>query len=391
LKTVIALKVIKRALEKNPSRKVIIIVPKISLKVQWEKHIENWKLKNCTVYVVNTIIVRKLKLTCDLLVYDEFHTAGAESFIKVFDIIQYSWLLALTATIERLDGRHKLLLDKAPIVDVITHDEAVANEWISPITEYNLGIELTESDKAYYDDLNKRFHKLFSYFEHDFNLAMKCMTKAGSEAYANREKLDQKVVSQKAFQWNNAMRERKDYLYNLPSKVLVSKQIIDKFPVKTIVFAESTKFVDSLYDLIPNIAVKYHSNMESQIIDGKKYGAKKLRDLAIKKIKDNRYKERVIISAKSLNEGFDVPDIMLGIRSSFTRNPATARQIRGRVCRLFKDGTSKTNALFINIYVKGTQDEKWLAASQEDTDPIFIDSIDEIGKLTETSVISIIG
>jgi hypothetical protein len=47
--------------------------------------------------------------------------------------------------------------------------------------------------------------------------------------------------------------------------------------------------------------------------------------------------------------------------------------------------------LFINIYVKGTQDEKWLAASQEDTDPIFIDSIDEIGKLTETSVISIIG
>jgi superfamily II DNA or RNA helicase len=122
----------------------------------------------------------------------------------------------------------------------------------------------------------------------------------------------------------------KDYLYNLPSKVIATKEIIDKFPVKTIVFSESTKFVDDLYDLLPNIAVKYHSNMESQIIDGKKYGAKKLRDLAIKKIKDNRYKERVIISAKSLNEGFDVPDIMLGIRSSFTRNPATARQIRGK-------------------------------------------------------------
>jgi superfamily II DNA or RNA helicase len=172
--------------------------------------------------------------------------------------------------------------------------------------------------------------------------------------------------------------------------VIATKEIIDKFPVKTIVFSESTKFVDDLYDLLPNIAVKYHSNLKTQIIDGKKFGAKKLRDLAIKKITDNRYKERVIISAKSLIEGFDVPDMMLGINTSYTRNPAALQQKRGRCARLFKNGTIKNNVMFINLYVKNSQDEKWLAAAQEDSDPIFIDSIDEIGKPTEASFVSLI-
>jgi superfamily II DNA or RNA helicase len=58
---------------------------------------------------------------------DEIHVYAASSFAQVFETVNYDMILGLTATIERLDGKEKLLLEKAPICDQVTVKEAVDN------------------------------------------------------------------------------------------------------------------------------------------------------------------------------------------------------------------------------------------------------------------------
>ena len=108
-KTFTAIMVIARLLKARPTGKIIIIVPTINLKAQWGKELKKHKVhKNCEVIVINTAYKKETK--CDLLICDEIHAYGAEQFIKVLDKIQYDFIFGLTATIERTDGKHDILL-----------------------------------------------------------------------------------------------------------------------------------------------------------------------------------------------------------------------------------------------------------------------------------------
>lgn len=55
------------------------------------------------------------------------HLTGAETFIQVFDKVQYQFILCLTGTLERLDMRHILIEKFAPVCDRITIEEAEKN------------------------------------------------------------------------------------------------------------------------------------------------------------------------------------------------------------------------------------------------------------------------
>jgi superfamily II DNA or RNA helicase len=59
-----------------------------------------------------------------MLILDEAHRAAAQQMIQIFDKVQYSYILCLTGTMERLDMRHLLLSKYAPICDRITLEEA---------------------------------------------------------------------------------------------------------------------------------------------------------------------------------------------------------------------------------------------------------------------------
>lgn len=80
---------------------------------------------NTRVEIINSVV--KLDWSCDLLVVDEVHLTGAETFIQVFDKVQYKFILCLTGTLERLDMRHLLIEKFAPVCDRITIEEAEAN------------------------------------------------------------------------------------------------------------------------------------------------------------------------------------------------------------------------------------------------------------------------
>jgi RNA polymerase primary sigma factor len=152
-KTFCAFLLIDRMITKNPSKSTIVVVPTDNLKEQWERQIKKRKLKNINVFVVNGITINEIQLTCDLLILDEGHRYAADVFSRVFNI-KYHYLLNLTATIDRTDGLHIMLLKKAPIVDTITLQEAKRNGWVSDYIEYNLGLELTEEDRIIYNKIN---------------------------------------------------------------------------------------------------------------------------------------------------------------------------------------------------------------------------------------------
>jgi superfamily II DNA or RNA helicase len=335
--------------------KIHIVVPTKYLQSQWNKEIKALKLSklDIEVFVINTYI--KQDRTCDFLILDEIHNYGSALRVKVFTM-NYQYLLGLTATTERKDLMHSIILSYAPVVDRIDLKEARREQYVSDYVVYNLGITLSESDKMYYTFINQNFYKHYNVFGRDFNLAMTCMSnKNARERYATTSGLSSESIGYNAVRFNKFMQERKNFLYNLPSKLEVVKKIIEKFKVQTVTFSENTSFADKLSETIPNSA-SYHSKIP-----------KADRNKTLQAFNDGRNNLHVINSSKALDEGADIPDVELILITSSRSVERVDIQRTGRGIR-FKEGKL---AVIVNIYVKNSKDEEWLKQRQNKTNNIF--------------------
>src|SRR5574344_341641 len=144
-KTRMAIIAIRRFLNKNPNRTILVIVPTQVLKHQWEEQIIEYKLCCTTVMVINTVIKRKSDY--DFLILDEAHRYAAETFSKLFDTVKYKMILALTGTLERLDGKEEIIKKYCPICDSVTNQEAIINNWISKSHIYKVVIDVKDIDE----------------------------------------------------------------------------------------------------------------------------------------------------------------------------------------------------------------------------------------------------
>ena len=144
-KTKVAIDCFKRVLTKYPHIKALIVVPTDTLKDQWTSILDSQGLSlNSEVQVINT--TAKYGGICDLLILDEAHRVPAETFSQVFDKVKYKLILALTATLERLDGKHILIEKHCPVIDEITLEVAKLNGWVSDFTEYQVIITADDID-----------------------------------------------------------------------------------------------------------------------------------------------------------------------------------------------------------------------------------------------------
>ena len=134
-KTRVGLMTIKALLKKYPHFRVLIVVPTTALKNQWQILIDEWGFSfNAEVQIINTVI--KHDWTCDFLVIDEVHRVNSDDFSKIFKCVKYKLILGLTATFERLDGKHIIMQKYCPIVDIISFAECLANDWVADYKEY---------------------------------------------------------------------------------------------------------------------------------------------------------------------------------------------------------------------------------------------------------------
>lgn len=347
-KTTVALLAIQQMNEKHPDRTTHVIVPTLSLQTQWLTEIEKWKLKNVEVFVINSYIMVARKT--HFLVLDEIHRYGSDVFGKVFSVSRYHFVLGLTATIERQDGNHEYIESFAPVVRTITLKHALEKGYVSDFVVFNLGVTLSPKDEKEYKELNRRFNYYFSYFNHDFDGAMRALQDPMYRAQL-ASKLDEKPgdIHIKAINFVRCMKTRKQFLYECEAKLNAVKAVQEAVDRKMLVFSETTDFADRIVSIIGNKAFAYHTKISD----------KKLMKERLELFKTStRYK--VMSAVKAIEEGLDVEDLDCVVLVSGNSTKRQYIQRIGRSLRSYKDKI----AVIINIYIHGTQDENWLRKRQ---------------------------
>ena len=353
-----ALIAIKKVLSKYPQLRVLIVVPTELLKNQWLGHIEHNQLQlNVEVAIINS--VAKNGAQCDMLIIDEIHVVPAETFSNIFKTVKYKLILGLTATFERLDGKHKLLEKYCPIVDTVTVQEALLNGWVSKYNEYLVIIDVEDID--IYKEANREFNEHFEFFQWDFSLAMSMKDHNVRWSYCKqmfpgdyeKQKEYHKAVMYHYTGFMRTMRTRTQFIYNHPQKVNITREIIKYRPDKKIItFCANTKIADSIG--------------EGWVYTGKK-GKKKNR-ITLEEF--SSHQSGVLNTCRLAETGMDIAGLSVGIMLGVNSSTTKATQTRGRVIRKEPNKIAEYFTLVIN----DTVELKWWEKSHEkDTNIIKID------------------
>lgn len=361
-KTWTAIKCIKSIIDRYRDFRVLVVVPTDNLKFQWIQHLDNNQLTfNVDVQIVNTVIKREWK--ADILIIDEAHRYASETFQEIFRKVKYRYILGLTATFERLDGKHEILQKYCPVIDRVTTEEALINGWLSEFKEYQVLIDVDDIDK--YKEYNREFTEHFEFFNFDFDLAMSMI---GKDGYKNRAKLRDslcpetsseeerksmfKTITYHATGFSRVMKARKEFIHNHPKKIEIARRIIEARPnAKIITFSNNVKMAEAI-----GIGIVYTGK------ESKKKGRLNLDDFGL-------WDAGVINSCKKLDEGADIRGISVAIILGLDSSKTKSVQRRGRAIR--KEG-DKLAEIF-NIVIDQTVETKWFSTSHEGSPYITID------------------
>ncbi len=356
-KTRIALMAIRTFVKQRPGTHVIIVVPTIMLKEQWEGQLADWKVeKDCTVLVINT--AAKTQCACDILVIDEIHVVPTTIFGQVFSSINYRYVLGLTATFERLDGKEEIISQYCPVIDELTTAEAEEQGWLAPYKEYQVLINVPDIDV--YSELTHEFTEHFEFFGADFNKAMSMIGPTGyksqlayREYMGGEKKMPLSTIRNHAYGFIRAIQKRKKFINDHPLKVLTARHIIDNRPGKKIITFSNT------------IA------MARTINRGVLYaGAGKAKDSTAVLEAFNASGEGTINSCRKLVTGTDIKGLSVAIMLGIDSSQLKAVQKRGRVIR-FEEGK---DAEIFNIIIDGTVEVDWFRRSHRGVPYTTIDA-----------------
>ena len=363
-KTRCGLRAISRFLNKNPSRKVLVVVPSDPIKIQWISELAKW---NLNADVVTIGIASKTEMSCDMLVLDEIHKYAAPQAFKMFTNVKYKIILGLTATFNRVDGRDALIAEHAPVIDTISLQEAIQNNWLSKYVEYKVLIEVDDIED--YRKIDREFQEHYSYFNRDFNLAMNCHTdwkiryQLAKERAVNPDKVTEinRQIIQHAAGFNRTLQARKKFIYYHPKKLEIANLILEhRQDKKCITFSSVVAVADK---------IKYGKTYSGR--DTGKNGKAVLEEFKAKKT-------GVLNTVMRLNEGFNDPSISVGIFLGFNSSANASKQRLGRIIRLSNEHGVKE---VFTLVLRHTQDEIWFDKSTSGRDYITIDERELINVL----------
>ena len=339
-KTIGAIKAIKVFLTKNKNKSIIIIVPSETLKVQWMQVLVKFNLfYDVSIEIINSAIKKNSQI--DFIILDEVHKYASAEFYSIFAQRQPKLILGLTATYARLDGRESLLDKYCPICDTITIQEAIFNEWLSPYREYKVLIDPPDIEE--YKEYNKAFINAFSFFNFDFDTAMKCMTNIiFRRNYGKTMGIPSAEVDAITFTWGRMLKARKYFVMDHPIKIEITQRILDHRPnSKAITFSATKKQAEKI-----GRGYIIHSGKTK-----KKNGLSMAQFIPLK--------SGVMNSVKGLNEGTDIPGMDLAIILCNNSSVDSKTQRVGRVIR-YEEGKY---AEIFTLVLKGTIEESWYNTS----------------------------
>ncbi len=406
-------------------------------------HIVKHSLKNVYVFVVNTYITfeRRFPILLGLdeihnYASDEFGKVFAVAGVEPVYMSKGKapFCFGFTATLERNDGKHTYIEEYCPVIDTVDLVEAKREGYISNYKTFNWGLEFNEEDQLEYNRLHDMFNKTFARFEHHFELAMTCgygrntvstlqipvtrrlptgtiettiehVTKTGEQWriwFAEKmgwngdeeHEWSPKAIQNYSQQFSYAMRNRKSLIFKATVKIDAIEKIVNKFPVKTMTFSEDSSFADMVAERLGNKRCRaYHTKIkgtkeivreEIQLKTKIKYKEKKV-IVGADKIRQQTLDDfkvlpefQVLSCVRSLDEGYDNQKVKIGVQASYNSSKRQDTQRTGRNTRLDEDDIDKIGVV-INLYMIGSQEEKWLRLKQTGKHGIkWVTSIDEI-------------
>lgn len=361
-KTRTAFNCIESVLKKYPDFRVMVVVPTETLQNQWQRQIDEKGLSfNVEVYIINTVI--KHTWNCKILIIDECHRYASTDFSKIFDKVNYKYILGLTATFERLDGKEGIISKYCPVIDTVTTEEALLNGWVSKFTEYRVLIDVDDIDT--YKQYNKEFTEHFEFFQFDFNLAMKMVGKngykyrlamrdqlLGDNATQQEKSRMLKTITYHAMGFMQAIQKRKAFINNHPKKVEVARKIIEaRQDKKIITFSNNVKIAESI-----GYGEVYTGRTS------KKKGTKMIEAF-------NRCKSGVLNSCQKVNEGLDIRGLSVAIILGTDSSKIKAVQRRGRAIRFEQDKVAEV----FNIIINNTAENEWFVKAHQGEQYVTID------------------
>ena len=315
--------------------KALVLVPTVQLQDQFKQEFIKWGCED---------ILPRVEILCyqsahklegqhyDIVVCDEVHLGLSPVYREFFNKNTYDRLLCMTATLPEEDEYRILLRVLAPTAYTITLDRCVELGLVAPYDIYCIPVEMTEEERAEYKKANNLFvqmkYKLGGFDAFD-----------EANAILKRGKPGDKGAAKMFFK---AIRDRKKVVQHAENKLEAAKEIADyHIEEKILTFGGSNKFTDLMADRLG--ATSYHS--------GKTQAQRR-------KILEafNKSSTSILCSTKALNQGFDVPDVGVGIIAGLESKTLSMVQRVGRLIR-FKEG--KRGRIYI-LYVPNSQEEKWL-------------------------------
>jgi superfamily II DNA or RNA helicase len=443
-KTMIAIIGIKRLNLKQPDFTTIVIVPTTNLYNDWMNengHINTFNLKNVEVYIINSYILNDKMWKCDFLILDEIHryaNKDSEFFSKVLLRTSYRYVLGLSATLD-FHKREFLKAHGLRRGGLVRLEEAERKGWVAKHKLYNFGITLEDEElKEQLKTLNDIHESNFARFDHNYHKARACVVgnnkyykvegvnltgfewrqkvaeqNGWNKSLGNDHEWSPKSISKYAQLWNSAISKRKFFLANVKDKIDITVKILEYLNRPSLIFSESTEFADNVAILLEE-AASYHSKIPTRVYADKTFNKliavsigngkfKMIRSgeiLEFKEVKmkfknatklaSNKLKTKIkddfnsgninyLLTVKALDEGFDSDRASVGIIASGQSSSLQDTQRTGRSLN-FVEGKE---SIIINLYIKGSQDEKWLKSRQinvKDSKIEWIDSIEQIEK-----------
>lgn len=301
-----------------------------------------------------------------LLVVDECHRATGRSMSRVFETPR-RYNLGLSATPEREDaaetaGEHEMsagpdqletvITDKlGPVVYELRPDDAIRQGILSTFEFRHYGLPLDANERVAYEKLSRDIRELAKTLR-----AAAVRSRGGStsslarlaQSYARRAG---SALSAEASQYLTSIRRRKNLLYRAQVRTravmdIVSETLAQSPDSKILVFHESIAEVMRLYEAI--LRAGHRVTVDHSELPGS------VRADSISLFRSGA--ANILISARTLIEGFDVPSADIGIIAAASSSVRQRVQTIGRLLRRPKDGGDK-RAVIHTLYMAATVDE----------------------------------
>ena len=338
-KTVFAIHCLKKYLEEEPNKSILIVVPSIALLDQWYEGISlNFKNKDIALngggeqitdlskVCITTIdslknIISKVEQQSTLLIVDECHKIGTE---KRGEMLAGNWhaTLGLSATPERDYDDNFYIIIKRILGDIIFDYDYIDAREDEVIVNFKLlyaYAEMTEAENDKYKDFTKKIQR-------------RAATIGGNNM--NDYPLKMLIF--------NRARMVKNSKNRIPSGIkLLQKYKRDSW----IVFTENKKQAKEFNKIINKKGYKsaiYNTDLDN---------AEREENL-------NNFKSgnlNVLVSCTALDEGFDMPEADGAMILSASSSKRQRIQRMGRVLRIT---ANKENALIVTVYSSKTEFEK---------------------------------